>query len=163
MDPLFQLLKRLSDNGVEYVLVGGMAAVVHGSAVGTQDVDVCAPMTDDNLRRIHSAMRGVNARFRMRPDKTPLWDDPARIHGFKNLNLITDLGVIDILGELTGIGSFDNIRDKIEYLEVAGFHYPVLELDTLIASKRAARRPKDQVGARHLEAIKNKRRQNPGQ
>jgi hypothetical protein len=163
MDPLFQILKRLSDNGVEYALVGGMAAVVHGSSVGTQDVDVLAPMTDQNLRRIHSAMQGINARFRMRPDQMPLWADPAQLRGFKNLNFVTDLGVIDILGDLSGVGSFDNIRDKILYLDVGDFQYPVLDLDTLIASKRAAGRPKDQIGARHLEAIRLKRQQNPRQ
>src|SRR5690349_14298239 len=106
MDPLFQILKRLSDNGVEYVLIGGMAAVVHGSSVGTQDVDVLAPMTDENLCRIHAALKQINPRFRMRPDNMPLWDDPERLRGIKNLNLATDLGVIDVLGELTGVGSF---------------------------------------------------------
>jgi len=119
-------------------------------------------MTEENLRRIHTAMQGINAPFRMRPDKTPLWEHPTRLYGFKNLNLATDLGVIDILGDLTGVGSFENVRDKIVYLEVGGFPYPVLDLDTLITSKWAAGRPKDHVGARHLEAIQKKRRQNAG-
>jgi hypothetical protein len=162
MDPLLQLLKRLSDHQVEYVLIGGMAAIFHGSPLMTQDVDVCAPMTDENLRRIHAAMHGLDARFRMRPDRMPLWDDPARLHGFKNLNLLTTLGVIDILGEVSGVGTFDDVRDKIVGVDVGGFRCPVLDLDTLIRSKKAAGRPKDQVGVRHLEAIKKTRAKQTG-
>jgi hypothetical protein len=162
MDPLFQILQRLSDHHVEYVLIGGMAAVVHGSSLGTQDVDVCAPMTDDNLDRIHAALQGLDARFRMRPDKVRVGDDPARLHGFKNLNLVTSLGVIDILDTVSGVGTFEDVRGRIVELDVGGFRCPVLDLDALIASKRAAGRSKDLVGVRHLEAIRIKRQQNPG-
>ena len=164
MDPLFQILQRLSDCHVEYVLIGGMAAIVHGSALATQDVDVCAPMTNENLDRIHAALEGLDARFRMRPDKMPLWDDPTRLHGFKNLNLVTNLGAIDILGEVPGVGSYNSLKPRILVVDIGGLKCPVLDLDTLIASKKAAGRPKDQLGVRHLEAIRKKwQQQSPPQ
>ena len=157
MDPLFQILKRLSDHGAEYVLIGGMAAIVLGSPMVTRDIDVCSPMTDENLDRIHAALQGINPRFRFRPDKMRLFDDPARIHGFKNLNLTTDLGVIDILGEVSGIGTYADLAGRTVQVEIEGLTVRVIDLDTLIAAKRAAGRDKDRIAVYHLEAIKKAR------
>jgi hypothetical protein len=99
------LLKRLHDNGVQFVVIGGVAARLRGSALTAMDVDVCIALDNENLFRAHAAMQGINARFRMRPDRMPLWDDPNRLIGFKNINLVTDLGQIDLLGEVTGVGA----------------------------------------------------------
>ena len=158
----YELLKRLKDHGVEFVLIGGVAAMVQGSPLATYDVDVCAPLSESNVSRILDALRGVRPRFRFRPDKMPVPDDPARLRGIKNLNLLTDLGVIDILGELPGIGSFESLAGKTEDLNVGGFVCRVLDLDTLIAAKRAAGRDKDLLNVRQLEAIRRSRQQQPG-
>lgn len=92
----------------------------------------------------------------------PLPDDPQRLRGVKNLYLLTDLGLVDLLGELPGIGSFDDLRERTVKMDVGGFHCRVLDLDTLIAAKRAAGRGKDMVGVRHLEVIKQmSERQSP--
>ena len=65
---LLLLLKRLSDCGVNFTLIGGMAAIAHGSSMVTKDVDVCSPMIEANLARILSALRDLHPRHRMRPD-----------------------------------------------------------------------------------------------
>lgn len=78
------------------------------------------------------------------------------------MNLVTDVGVIDLLGELPGVGSFDDVRDKTVEVNVGGFLCRVLDLETLILSKKTAGRDKDLIGVRHLEAILRKREQEPG-
>src|SRR5271156_3145508 len=110
---LIDLLKRLNDNGVEYVVIGGVAAIMHGSPRTTLDVDVCASLIEPNLSRILSMLRGINPRFRMRPDKLPVPDDPERLRGFNNLCLDTDLGTIDFLTEVSGVGAYpDALRES---------------------------------------------------
>ena len=77
------LLKRLNDHGVRFVVIGGVAASLRGSALTTMDVDVCIALNDENLFRVHAAMQGINPRFRMRPDRMPLWEDPKRLIGMR--------------------------------------------------------------------------------
>jgi hypothetical protein len=157
----FQLLRRLKDHQVSFVIIGGIAAMLRGSPMGTFDLDVCAPMTDENLKRIHAALWDLRPKFRFRPDRMPLWADPVRMHGLKNLNLETDLGIIDLLGELPGVGSFEEIIVRATQMDVGGFTCPVVDLDTLITSKKVAGRDKDVLNVRHLEAIKARDQQQP--
>lgn len=158
MDPLLMILKRLSDRQVDYVLIGSFAAMGHGSPIVTQDIDVCAPLVRPNLDRIVEALRDLHPTFRMRPgQKLPLYDDPARLVGFKNIYLNTDWGVVDILGELPGVGPFEQIAKTAVHANFTEFSCPMLDLETLIAAKRAAGRPKDLVHLRHLEAIRKLR------
>ena len=77
MDPLIQILKRLSEHDVRYVLIGGVAAVVHGSPVVTRDVDVCAPLDDENRAKIIDALRGLNPRWRF-PSGPRVWRGARR-------------------------------------------------------------------------------------
>ena len=79
--PLLELLKRLADAKVELVLIGGMAATVHGTTTVTYDLDVCVKFDTGTCERILTALRGLDPRQRMRPDRLPLPDDPARNGG----------------------------------------------------------------------------------
>jgi len=81
------LLKRLIEEDVQCVVIGGVAATVHGSARVTKDLDVCAPLSEVNIPRILAALRGTRPTHRMRPHRLPVADDPARFKGFKNLNI----------------------------------------------------------------------------
>ena len=152
----FELLKRLNDAGVDYVIVGGIAAILHGSPRMTIDIDVCAPLTEPNLSRILLVLRGLHPKFRMRPDKLPMPDDASRLQGFKNLNLDTDLGILDILTEITGVGSFQDVFKESESKDVDGIPCRVLKLHALIASKRAANRAKDRLAVVELEALRQR-------
>lgn len=152
------LLRRLNDHHVEYVVVGGLASVVHGSSVVTQDVDVCADLIGDNLARIVSALRDLQPRHRMNPSHPPLPEDPQRLEGYRNLYLVTDLGQLDILSEISGVGAFPEVWRTSLALDIGGLTCRVMGLDALIVAKRALGRPKDIQVAIELEAIRERLR-----
>ena len=157
MDPLLMLLQKLNEQGVDYVLVGGMAAIAHGARVVTEDVDVCASMSSENKQRIVRAMEGLHAKWSRRPGP-PLWLESVleRLEEMRNIYLDTDLGVIDFLGELPGVGDFQYAKANSHVVTIApGFKCNLLSIDALLACKRAANRPKDQQSIRILEAIRN--------
>ncbi len=156
-----ELLSRLTDHQVEFVVVGGMAAVLHGSAVVTQDLDICAPMTPENFAQVISALRGLDPRNRMTPQRLALPGDPDALKGFKNLSLITDAGVLAILGEIKGIGDYDAASAHAIIMGTFDFPVRVLDLDTLILAKAAMGRHKDHRVIADLETIRQRLQQPP--
>ena len=158
-DPLLMILKRLSEHGVDYVLVGAFAAMGHGTMIVTHDVDICAPLVRPNLDRIVAALGDLNPYFRFRPStaRLPLYDDPARLVGFKNIYLITDWGTLEILGEMPDLADYGTIAMKAVEADFGSFKCKMIDLDSLIAAKKIAGRPKDLAHLKHLEAIKKKR------
>ena len=154
-----RILKRLKDHEVQFVVIGGVAAILHGSPLITLDVDVCAPLDDANLENIVRALRGLEPRWRFRPDRVIPFHSVEPFRGFKNLYLTTTWGILDVLGEVSGVGGFQTIRGQSSEMNLGGFTCNVLDLDTLIRAKTAAGRDKDKVGVRYLEAIRKKQRQ----
>lgn len=152
------LLKRLNDHQVKYVLVGGMACVVHGSQVVTQDVDICAPLTHDNLSRLIAALAGAHPRFRMTRDLLPLPDEPKKLESFKNLYLVTDLGQLDVLSEIAGVGGHSEVEQHTIQVDLESIQCCVLDLDTLIAAKKAMNSLKDRQTVIELQAIRERLR-----
>jgi len=152
-----ELLRTLTEHEVDFVIVGGLAAVLHGSPLGTFDVDVCMDFSAESLTTLLDALRPLNPRLRHRPDRMPLPVDPGRLRGVKNLYLLTDLGAIDLLGELPGVGGFGEIRHRSVEMDVGGFGCRLLDLDTLIAQKRVANREKDRRALPYLLAIRASR------
>jgi predicted nucleotidyltransferase len=144
----------MNEQGVRFVLIGGYAAILHGSRLLTEDIDACAPLDQENLGRILGALKDTRPRFRMRPDRMPVPDDAARLAGFRNLNLETDFGIVDILGEVTGIGGYEEVLRHSEERSLGGQTFRILTLDALIIAKRAAGRRKDVRGVEELERIK---------
>lgn len=142
---------------MDYVLVGGMAATAHGSSLVTEDVDVCIRFDLETVRRILDALVGVNPRQRMTPDRPELSKDPATYVGWRNLYVVTDLGQLDFLGHVTGLGGFDEVVAGAESLDLGGFSCPVLGLDALIRAKRALGRPKDLRAVAELELARQSR------
>ena len=151
------LLKLLHDHKVEFIVIGGVAATLHGSDQATYDVDVCAPLHDGNLARIIEAIRDLHPRWRFRPDRVIPVDSVEKFRGFKNLYIKTDWGDLDILGELPPAGVYADVKDKFVVYDVGGFDCRVLDIDTLLAVKRAVGRDKDKVAVMHLEAVKSRR------
>src|SRR4051794_20131881 len=98
------ILSRLIAGGVEFVIVGGIAAVAHGATVTTFDVDVCCPFSKDNLLRLQAALADSHPLHRMTPQKLPLQITPDNAGMLRNLYLLTDFGVLDCLGEIAGVG-----------------------------------------------------------
>ena len=160
MEPLLLILKRLVDHDVEFVVIGGMAAIAHGADVVTQDVDVCIPFTEANCSKLIDALRDIRPTFRMRPDKLRMYDDPARLAKLKNLYVLTDLGVIDFLGEVSGIGFYADAINRSETVTLSlDLTCRMLDIDALIAAKRAAGRPKDIQAVHQLEVVRKLRQE----
>jgi hypothetical protein len=156
MASTLDILKRLNEHEVAYVLVGGMACVIHGSQVVTQDVDICAPLTLENLRKLHTALQSLHPRFRMTRELRPLPQNPEELEKFQNLYLLTDLGQLDVLSEIAGIGNYVEVERHVIQVDFGGTYIRVLDLDALILAKQAMNFPKDRQVAIELLAIRER-------
>jgi predicted nucleotidyltransferase len=153
MASTLDLLKRLTDHEVPFVLVGGMAATVHGSSVVTEDLDICVSFDVASLERLLRALEGLNPRNRMSPQKPPLSTNPADYVGWRNLYVVTDAGQLDLLGEITGVGPFSAVALGAIEIDLDGLRCKVMGLADLIRSKRALGRPKDLRVVAELEVV----------
>ena len=156
MELLTEILKRLHEGKVEFSLIGGFAASHYGVTLVTADVDVCARFTPENLRRLESAFKDFHPRHRLTANKLPfeLTDELCQV--LKNIYLKTDLGVLDCLSQVAGVGDFDDVLQKSELKEFPFGNCYVLKIDALIQAKQAAGRPHDIEAVRQLQAIKEK-------
>lgn len=154
MSDLQRLLLRLSEAGIDFVLVGGYAAVLHGSSALTRDVDVCAALTPDNIERLRDALRDAHPVHRLSVQRPSFLDEPRPGVGLNHLYLHTDLGTLDLLGSITGVGDFERVaRDAVD-IELFGHRIRAISLDDLIAAKEALGRDKDLIVAKELRAIR---------
>ncbi len=163
MTTFLRLIPRLREAGVEFVIIGGVAAIFHGVEAVTMDLDVVAPMRLDNLQRLINALSDIRPKFRMRPDLPVVTADNHNLKGIKNLYLITDIGQLDILGMVEGVGDYDAvIRDAVDADLGEGIGTcKVIDLDGLIIAKRTAGRPKDMPTVFQLEALRKRRHGGP--
>jgi predicted nucleotidyltransferase len=148
-----QLLNRLSDYQVEYVLVGGLAAATYGSSLVTQDVDVCVNLELANLIRLKKAVIDLNPVHRLTPNCLKFDPSESELSCVKNLYLQTDLGALDCLGQIKGLGEFKDVEARAENIQLEGLTVRILSLEALIEAKRAMGRPKDQETVRQLKWI----------
>lgn len=147
------MLERLAANSVEFVIVGGVAATVHGSPTATYDLDICYSRATPNLKRLIAALAPLHPRLRGAPENLPFFWDLRTLRNGSNFTLSTDMGDIDLLGELSGIGGYENARARSVTIRLDANEYSVLSVAALIASKRAAGRPKDLSALPELEAL----------
>ena len=149
--------QRLVDGGLEFVLVGGFAAVAHGSFHLTRDVDICAVLTPENVAKLRRSLSDWNPTHRMTPQKLSFMLHPGPDESVNNLYLQTDVGMVDILTSIKGVGDFQRLRATAEELEVDGRCIRVIALEDLITAKEAMGRDKDLLTAKELRAIAVKR------
>jgi hypothetical protein len=142
-----KLLAVLERHHVEYVLIGGFAATIHGSPYVTTDVDVTPAPDADNLERMSAALTELKARIRTdaEPDGLPFAHDAASLARSTLLNLTTKFGELDIALLPDGTGGYDDLRRDAIDLMILGVRVPVASLADVIRSKAAANRPKDQL------------------
>jgi hypothetical protein len=155
------LLRRLATAGVEFILVGGAAATAHGSARLTQDVDVVYRRSTENIARLVAALRDLHPYLRGAPPGLPFRLDEETLRRGLNFTLATDLGPLDLLGEIVGGGGYEALAPGSITLEAFGVRCRCLSLEQLIAVKRAAGRPRDLEAVAELEAIRDERRGRP--
>jgi len=151
------LFTALAEGDVEYVVVGGVAAVLHGSTRMTQDVDLVYRRTTENHHRLVEVLSAANPYPRGAPSGLPFdWSVETLERGL-NFTLTTDVGFIDLFGEVVGGGTYDYLESRSDTFEIYGSTVRVVSLETLIELKRAAARPKDYEVIAELEALREER------
>lgn len=153
------LLRRLVEARVEFILVGGVAAVVHGSARATFDIDVVYRRSPENLGRLVASLAGIQPYLRGAPAGLPFSFDVLTLERGLNFTLTSDLGDLDLLGEIVGGGGYDALLPDSEEISIFGFTCRCIGLAKLIELKRAAGRPKDNEVLAELEALREEKDQ----
>lgn len=157
-DPI-RTLETLHRHEVDFVLVGGLAAVAHGSSLATADVDISPSRRFDNLERLAAALRELDARIRVAqdPDGVRFPVDAAFLAAQPlMLNLVTDAGDLDLTFAPSGFpdGYDELLPGAVVVRLVDGADTSVAALDDIIASKRAAGRTKDLAALPYLDELR---------
>jgi predicted nucleotidyltransferase len=151
-------LRILSEADVEFIVAGGVAGTLLGSARLTMDLDVVYRRSPENLARLVTALAPHRPYLRGAPPGLPFRWDVETISRGLNFTLVTAVGDLDLLGELTGGGGYDDLLPRSVAISAHGLSLRVLGLDALIHVKRAAGRPKDLEAIAELEVIREERR-----
>ncbi|UCF00313.1 MAG: nucleotidyltransferase, partial [Planctomycetota bacterium] len=147
-DGFLELIERLTKGGVEFVLVGGFAGVVHGCTYVTQDIDICCDFSVDNLLALQKALKNLHPVHRMTPQRSKLKLTTESCTQFKNLYLDTDIGQVDCLASIQGLGNYKEVERSSETRDLGGgLRIRVLTIDSLIKARRAMNRPRDREAA----------------
>jgi len=149
-----EIVRLLGRHDVRYVLIGGMAAVTHGSPLVTQDVDICHSRDRANLMRVAEALSEVHAELRGAPVGLPFRLDTETLQRGDSFTFTTDLGAIDILGTPAGSTGYDDLSRTADVYKLFGRRVLVASVDDLIRMKRAAGRPKDLLALEELGALR---------
>ena len=152
------LLDRLIKGGVDFVVIGGIAAVVHGSPRNTFDLDICFATDDANLDALGAVLVGLRARLKGVTEELPFVADARTLRQVELLTLRTPDGDIDLLAKPRGAPSYDTLRRNAERYDVAGSIVRVASLADLMAMKQEADRPRDRADLVELETISRLRR-----
>ena len=146
-------VQSLVDAGVDFIVIGGWSAILHGSAQVTNDLDIFFSRNPENLRRLARALAPYHPRLRDLPEDPPFLWDVKTLAANTILTLMTDIGAIDLLSEVSGLGPFESV--KADAVQVSAFGRRILTLDlrSLIKSKQSAARLKDLNALRELESL----------
>ncbi|HEX4645458.1 MAG TPA: DUF6036 family nucleotidyltransferase [Verrucomicrobiae bacterium] len=152
-----QVARILAGHQVKFIVIGGWAAIFHGLARSTMDVDVVYARDRQNIQRLVEALHLLNPYLRGAPPGLPFsWDEKTIRNGL-NFTLTTSLGDLDLLGEVAGGGSYEKLLPHTVEMEAQGVKYRCVTLERLIQLKRAAGRPKDWEVIAELQALLEER------
>lgn len=153
------LLRLLTENDVEFIIVGGAAATAHGATRLTLDLDIVYQRSNENISRLVNALKSIQPYLRGAPAGLPFeWSTRTITMGL-NFTLITSFGALDLLGEIVGGGGYEELIRETINVEIAGVDCVCLNLERLIKVKRAAGRPKDLETVAELEQIMHENQQ----
>jgi hypothetical protein len=155
MTHLERQLRLLAQAGVDFIVIGGMAAAAHGSVRATLDLDVVYSRDPENVRRLVAALAPHRPYLRGAPPGLPFVLDEATVMHGLNFTLTTDLGDFDLLGEVVGGGGYRDLLPDTMEIEAFGVRCRYVTLDALLRLKRAAGRPKDLEAIAELELIRD--------
>lgn len=158
MTDIETLIPLFVSKGIEFIIVGGLAGRIHGAGRLTDDVDLVYRRADENMRRIAEALAPFDPYLRGAPPGLPfIWDGETLKHGL-NFTLKTKLGDVDLLGDLTPGGGYEELLNHSSEVELFGVRCLCINLERLIQIKRAVRRPKDLEALAELEAVLEEKR-----
>lgn len=154
---LEEVARLLQSQGVRFIVIGGWAAIIHGAARSTNDVDVVYARDPENIRNLANAMQPQQPYLRGAPPGLPFHWDEKTIQGGLNFTLTTNVGDLDLLGEVTGGGTYEELLPFTQEVTAFGITLRVVTLERLIQLKRAAGRPKDLEVISELQALLEER------
>ena len=157
MQNLQKLLQFLVQSPLDFVLIGGFAAVLHGCNQTTRDIDVCLMLSPDQIQLLRQVLKPLQPRHRMTSEKLSFLEYPKDLTGIKNLYLETDLGVLDIVSCVEAVGDFYDVLKNATEIEIYDGRCNLLSMDDLIKSKKALGRHRDLVVVEELKAIQSEK------
>jgi predicted nucleotidyltransferase len=152
------ILDLLLEHNVEFIVVGGVAAMFHGSARSTLDLDIVYARNRSNIQRIVEALAPHQPYLRGAPPGLPFRWDVQMVRNGLNFTLTTDLGDLDLIGEITGMGTYEKVLPYSDRVEILGAKCFCVRLEQLIYLKKAAARQKDFDALAELLSIAEERK-----
>ncbi|MGI8618813.1 MAG: hypothetical protein ACR2L6_06945 [Gemmatimonadaceae bacterium] len=149
------ILRQLASHGVRFVVIGGVAAQLHGSARLTKDLDILYDTAPDNIERLAGLLIRWRSYLRGVEPGPPFTPDARTIRPIEVLTLETEHGKFDALQRVAGIGAYADALPAMQPFPVADFAVNALSLESLIKSKLAAGRPRDKTEVLELEALRS--------
>lgn len=151
-----RLIETLVEGHVDFVIIGGVALVLHGSARVTQDLDICYSRERANLERLSQALKPFHPLLRGAPPNLPFTLDARMLQSGLNFTLTVDAGDIDLLGDVPGVGGYEIVIADAATMEIYGYPVKVMSLAALERAKRAAGRLKDLADLAEIEQIRRR-------
>jgi hypothetical protein len=149
-----ELLRRLTSRGVDYVVIGGVAAVLWGSSRNTFDLDISFALDEGNLEALGGVLVELGASLKGVEEELPFVADARTLRHVELLTLTTSAGELDLLGHPAGGPGYEVLRKRAARIDIGDFHILVASIEDLISMKRAAGRPKDLADIEELDAIR---------
>ena len=149
-----ELLRRLVAQGVDFVVIGGIAAIAHGSPRLTRDLDIAYARDDANLEALGAVLASLDAKLLQFTEEVPFVGDAATLANVQLLTLTTSAGRLDVMTQPEGAPSYDVLRNRAVRQRLMGVSVLVASIDDLISMKQASGRNKDLADIDELEAIK---------
>jgi hypothetical protein len=147
------LLKLLIHSPIDFVLVGGFAAVLHGSNQITRDIDICVIHSPDQIRALQDLLKPFHPVYRKQEQTVSFLEAPKNLSTQQDFHLSTDLGILDIITHVKGVGDYYDVLRKSETMQLFAGSCCIISIDDLIKSKKALGRHRDLVVVEELEAI----------
>ena len=157
MQNLQALLKLLIHSPVEFVLVGGFAAVLHGSNQTTRDIDICVVYSPEQIRLLREVLKPYHPRHRMEDPQSSFLETPKDISQKRDFYLATDFGILDVISRVEGVGGYYDVLMNSVEIELYGGMCRLISMEDLIKSKKKLGRHRDLVTVMELEAIREEK------
>ncbi|MBF0105534.1 MAG: hypothetical protein HQM16_09445 [Deltaproteobacteria bacterium] len=157
MKDLRKLLDLLAKSPLDFVLVGGFAAVLHGSTHTTRDLDICVLFSKDEIDLLYKVLKPIHPVMSKNHDEAPLSQSLNDGSGFKTIRINTDLGILDVVSHIEGVGNYYDVLKSSEEIKIFDDVIRLISLDDLIKCKNTLGRHRDLAIAEELESLKKER------